>query len=322
MRLSTGSMAALVGAAAMLLAAGVGRAELQRVEAVGIYGIRDAMRSRVIPRDEAISKARWEGVSRVALELIGESAPSEMGVVGVEIRDTPPELRPGEPVIPPIEVPGPSESDGPSNDEAAVLRAALGEDVLPYMRSYRILEDRGEVPVLFNDEPDVKVEYVVVVEVLVDVDRVTRALERAGLIAKVNSNDAAEVVVVELIGLSHYAALELILQALREQFGATRIRTLEFSRERQILAVEGPFGPSALSAKLAGFEDPRLLLEPVGIDSAGRRIRLIGRWFPNPDATQAAPASKSRAIGFRGADRALRFVPAKMSAAGRLTRPF
>ena len=292
MRLSTGSMAALLGAAAILLAAGVGRAELQRVEAVGIYGIRDAMRSRVVPRDEAIAKARWEGVSRVALELIGESAPSE---VGVQIRVTPPELRPDEPVVPPIEVPGPSESDGPSNDEAAVLRDALGEDVLPYMRSYRILEDRGEVPVLFNDEPDVKVEYVVVVEVLVDVDRVTRALENAGLIAKVNSNDAAETVVVELIGLSSYAALELILRALREQFGATRIRTLEFSRERQILAVEGPFGPSALSAKLAGFEDPRLLLEPVGIDSAGRRIRLIGRWFPDPDATQAAPATKSKA---------------------------
>jgi hypothetical protein len=292
MRLSTGSMAALLGVAAILLAAGGGRAELQRVEAVGIYGIRDAMRSRVVPRDEAIAKARWEGVSRVALELIGESAPSE---VGVQIRVTPPELRPDEPVVPPIEVPGPSESDGPSNDGAAVLRAALGEDVLPYMRSYRILEDRGEVPVLFNDEPDVKVEYVVVVEVLVDVDRVTRALENAGLIAKVNSNDAAEAVVVELIGLSSYAALELILRALREQFGATRIRTLEFSRERQILAVEGPFGPSALSAKLAGFEDPRLLLEPVGIDSAGRRIRLIGRWFPDPDATQATPASKSKA---------------------------
>lgn len=292
LRISTGSMAALFGAAAILLAAGPGRAELQRVEAVGIYGIRDAMRSRVIPRDEAIAKARWEGVSRVALELIGESAPSE---VSGPTPEAPTEFRPGERVIPPIELPAPSEAEGPSVDQMAALRNALGDDVLPYMRSYRILDDRGEVPVLFNDEPDVAVEYVIVVEVLVDVDRVTGALEAAGLIAKLNSQEAGEAVFVELVGLSRYEGLEIILRALQEQFGATRIRTIEFSRERQILAVEGPFGPAALSAKLAGFESPRLVLEPIGIDSVGRRIRLIGRWFPEPDAAEDAPVTDSAA---------------------------
>jgi hypothetical protein len=270
-------MAALLGAAAILLASGVGRAELQRVEAVGIYGIRDAMRSRVIPRDEAIAKARWEGVSRVAMELIGESGQGDaMGAVGM----TPTEPDGDDRVIPPAEAPGTSESEGPSDNEVAALRKALGKDLLPYMRSYRILDDRGEVPVLFNDEPSVSMEYVVVVEVIVDVDRVTSALENAGLIARVTSEGGGESVVVELIGLARYEALEVIVGALRTQYGATRIRTIEFSRERQVLAVEGPFGPDALSAKLAGFKDPRLLLEPVGVDSEGRRIRLIGRWFP------------------------------------------
>jgi len=164
-----------------------------------------------------------------------------------------------------------------------VLRAALGKDVLPYMRSYRILDDRGEVPVLFNDAPDVSVEYVVVVEVIVDVDRVTSALQNAGLIAVMNSQGGGESVVVELIGLARYEALEVVLGALRTQFGATRIRTIEFSRERQILSVEGPYGPDALSAKLSGLKDSRLILEPIGVDSEGRRIRLLGRWFPEPD---------------------------------------
>jgi len=155
--------------------------------------------------------------------------------------------------------------------------------VLPYMRSYRILDDRGEVPVLFNDEPDVSVEYVVVVEVLVDVDRVTSALEKAGLIATALSPVREESVVVELIGLARYEALEVIVGALGTEFGATRIRSIGFSRERQVLAVEGPFGHAALSAMLAGFEDPRLMLEPIGVDSEGRRIRLLGRWFPESD---------------------------------------
>jgi hypothetical protein len=288
MRIPVGSMAALLGAAAILLASGVGQAELQRVEAVGIYGIRDAMRSRVIPRDEAIAKARWEGVSRVALELIGESGQGDaLNAAG----KTPAESDTGDAIIPPGEESEASESAGPSDDELAALRVALGKDVLPYMRSYRILDDRGEVPVLFNDEPSVSMEYVVVVEVIVDVDRVTSALENAGLIARLTSEGGGESVVVELIGLARYEALEVIVGALRTQYGATRIRTIEFSRERQVLAVEGPFGPDALSAKLAGFKDSRLVLEPVGVDSEGRRIRLIGRWFPEADESSGAPAS-------------------------------
>ncbi len=268
------SMAALLGGAFVLVVSGAARAELQRVEAVGIYGIRDSMRSRVIPRDEAVARARWEGVSRVAIELIGESAPrDEEGAVEV-----------------PTEGFAPTDTEGPSEDKVALLRTALGDDVLPYMRSYRILEDRGEVPVLFNDAPEVAVEYVVVVEVIVDVDRVTNALASAGLIDAARPAATTEAVVVELIGLSRYEALELVLEALREQTGATRIRTVEFSRERQVLSVEGPLGPDALLAKLARFKDPRLILKPIGVDAAGRRIRLTGRWFPE-SAADSAPSS-------------------------------
>jgi hypothetical protein len=274
MGIQLGSMAALLGGAFILVVSGAARAELQRVEAVGIYGIRDSMRSRVIPRDEAIAMARWEGVSRVAIELIGESAPSdEEGAVEDPTEGFPP-----------------TDTEGPSEDKVASLRAALGDDVLPYMRSYRILEDRGEVPVLFNDAPDVAVEYVVVVEVIVDVDRVTNALASAGLIAAARPEAAGEAVVVELIGIARYEALELVLEVLREKIGATRIRTVEFSRERQVLSVEGPLGPDALLAKLAGIKDPRLILEPIGVDSAGRRIRLMGRWLPE-SAADPAPSS-------------------------------
>ena len=271
------------------LFAGGATAELQRVEAMGSYGIRDSLRTRVIARDEAISLARWEGVSRVALELIGEATPGDVDLAGEESPLTG-DGRTAEPMLPPIDSldrpPGealdPSETslDNPSEDQVAALQQALGKDVLPYMRSYRILDDRGEVPVFIQDDPDVTLEYVVVVEVLVDVDRVTAALVTAGLIAGSSSAEAGEAIAVELLGLSRFEAVEALVLALREQFGATRVQTVEFSRERQVLLVEGPFGPGALSAKLARLESPQLILEPIGVDSVGRRIRLMGRWFP------------------------------------------
>ena len=181
-------------------------AELRRVEAVGIYGIRDSARARVIPRDEAIARARWEGISRVALELIGESEvipgpdgePLSTGEEGGNLSGGGASTTDN--LIPPLERSG-GENErsleagmdpwvdphdvrfdrvAPSANETALLRSALGKDLLPYTRSYRILEDQGELPVLFNDVPGVETEYVVVVEVIVDLDRIAAALESAG----------------------------------------------------------------------------------------------------------------------------------------------
>ncbi|HIF95381.1 MAG TPA: hypothetical protein EYQ60_20035 [Myxococcales bacterium] len=272
----------------LVMGAGGAAAELQRVEAMGSYGIRESMRTKVIPRDEAVAKARWEGVSRVALELIGEAGPNQ---VDADPMDPSLSTDPGsrEPVLPPIDSPSGSPIDsslpegllgGPSEGEIVALRNALGNDVLPFMRSYRILDDRGEVPVFVRDDPDVAVEYVVIIEVLVDVDRVTEALEVAGLIVGMRSEEVGEAISVELLGLVRFEALEALLEALQGELGATRVQTIEFSRKRQVLLVEGPFGPGALSASLASLDSAELVLEPIGVDSVGRRIRLVGRWFP------------------------------------------
>lgn len=287
--------AGVAGDAAADTAAGV-----QRVEAVGIYGIRDAMRRKVIPRDEAIADARWEGVSRVALELIGESGAigpgDDLDAFG-EIVDALPKDD--------SDVEGPLESrgfgaravdpddvrlgrDGPSDDEAELLRTALGKDMLPYTRSYRILEDQGELPVLFADEPGVETEYVIVIEVIVDVDRVGRALEEAGLVVAAEAQDEQVDVTIELVGLSRYEALEHVLAALRGPLGATSVSTVEFERERQLIAVEGPFDAEGLAARIADLGDARLVLEPVALDPVFRRIRVLARWFPPIEADSQA----------------------------------
>jgi len=270
-------------------AAGTARAELQRVEAVGIYGIRDAMRSRVIPRDEAISRARWEGVSRVALELIGESGLEEVDgdfmatAGGDELR--PPLERAGrmpdaDPGLDDVR----RDREAPTEDQVAILESALGKDMLPYTRSYRILEDQGELPVLFSDAPGVETEYVVVVEVIVDVDRVNSALERAGLVSTLDAGAMDEAVILEVVGLARYGALAMVLDALRDQMGATRVQTLSFERERQVLSVEGPFGAESLSSRLAQYRNSNLILEPLGGDPVSDKISVLGRWFPDTDS--------------------------------------
>jgi len=283
--------------------------EVRRVEAVGIYGIRDAMRTKVIPRDEAIANARWEGVSRVALELIGESGPS--GAAGeLEESGASAETASGDAtamgrIEAPLEQGGETGSGAqgaatedvrldrvaPTRDEVALLSTVLGRDMLPYTRGFRILEDQGEVPVLFDDVPGVETEYVVVVEVGVDVDRVAQALEEAGLVLR--SGAAPEVALtLEVIGLARYGALERVLSALQGPLGATRVTTLEFERERQLLAVEGPFDAEALAARLADFDDPRLVLEPIALDPVYGRLRVLARWFPATDEAEGGRAQE------------------------------
>jgi hypothetical protein len=217
-------------------------AQLQRVEAVGSYGIHERMRARVTPRDEAVQKAIWEGVSRVALEEIGGLASTE--------------------------------------EDMALLKTALGKDMLPYTRSFRILEDKGESPVLFEEDPDVSTEYIVVVEVLVDVARVKSVLVEAGMIQDGEPDTVGETVIVELVGIGRHDTFESVRSAIVSELGASRVETLGFAHERQLLSVVGPLGPRELSAALARLDEGSWSLEPVGIDEIGRRVRVRGRIEP------------------------------------------
>lgn len=258
----------------LLFAAGAsGAAEPHRVEVVGVYPIRDAVRGKTNPRDEAIQKALWEGVSRVALDLIGEE-PAPDAVEAEEAM--------------PATGTDPARAAAPI-DPTARFRKILGRQILPYTRSFRILEDRGERPVLFADEPGVRSEYLVVVEVLVDVDRVTAELARAGLVERPDLGSATrQVVTIELIGLERHAGLRRVLEALRQSIGATRIETLEFSPARQLLSVEAPFGPDEIAARLGRVESADLILDPVEVDREGRRIRVLAQWFPPAPAEEEA----------------------------------
>ncbi len=246
----------LVMLSLLVFSTGTAMAESRSVEAVGIYGIKESQRSRVIPKDQAIARARWEAVSRVALELMGEQ---EVGFVDE-----------------------PADGQGTSGDETqnAMIEAALGKDTLPYMRSYRILEDQGERPVLFEDAPGIKREYVVVVEVIVDVDRVSSALESAGLVARSSSGGGGESLTLELVGLTRFEGVERVMAALRGPVGARRVMALEFSPRRQLIAVSGPFDAQGLAQRLRRVSDPQLDLTPRASEIDFDRLTVEARYSP------------------------------------------
>ena len=125
-----------------LLAAAPAPADLRETEAVGAVPLYADKRPASPPRDAAERKALSEAVRQVALQLLSAQDPAE-----VEPR----------------------------------LGAALGADPKVYISRFRTLEDRGERPVLFSDDPQARAEYVVVVEAQVDADRVREALSRGGL---------------------------------------------------------------------------------------------------------------------------------------------
>lgn len=268
-------LAVVVG---MLLAAGAAAAEPHRIEVVGIYRIRDAVRGKLNPRDEAIQQALWEGVSRVALELIGDEDASagafeeEQGPgAGANAADE-------------------GGSGAPEGDASARFREVLGREILPYTRSFRILEDRGERPVLFADEPGVRSEYLVVVEVLVDVARLRAELSRAGMLEPSGAELARQRITIELIGLEQHAGLRRVLETLRSEIGASRIETLEFSPARQLLSVETPLGPQEVVSRLAAVDAPDLILDPAPVEMGERRLRILAQWIPSlPAEAPVAP---------------------------------
>jgi hypothetical protein len=232
-------------------------AEIVELEVVGAIPLDAESRRRGIPKDRAIDEALWQGVSRVAADLIAEN-PAQ-----------PPEPEPG-----PDGVEGVDGVDGLEGDvepEATEdpIREALGTDMVPYTRSFRIVEDQGERPVLFTDHPDAATEYVVVMAVHVDVDKLRERLSAAGLLA----NDRIEVltgILLEIRGLTQYRGYDELVQLIEsEAVGAASVMPLQLERGRALLQVEGEWSARELLDRLLAAASPQLTIIPVAIDESG-----------------------------------------------------
>jgi len=177
------------------------------------------------------------------------------------------------------------------------ISKALGREMVAYTKSFRIVEDQGERQALFSDDPDVLTEYVVLLEVQVEVERVRARLEEAGAL-RPQAASLLTGIRLEVYGLSHYGGYSALLELLSsDAVGAAAVSPLDFARGRVVLQVEGEWGPEQLMERLRAAAPPNLRLQgpgpgdlpaPLGWrpDSPGPRgagrLVLRAAWAPLP----------------------------------------
>ena len=211
------------------------QAELRVLEVVGAVPVSDSGSRFKMPKEQAIDEALLEGVSRVAEEFLIEA----------------------DPALPPVP------------DQRDRLRSALGPDMVPYTRSFRIVEDQGERPVLFTEHPDAATEYVVVVSVEVETERIREQLIRSGLLV-----DEGQGVVrgyeLHVKGLSHYRGYLALIELLEsESVGVKMVTPRAMGSEGLTVLVEADFDPATLLERLRAAAPSNL--EIRGDDSPEER---------------------------------------------------
>jgi hypothetical protein len=251
MRRSGWKGASLVLTALLLFgAAQTARAEVQKLEAVGTVPVRGGEVATRDTRDAAVSEALREAVLRVARELLIDAALAE------------------------------------EYDDAA-LAGVLGKQVLPYTNRYRIIDDQGERPALFGDDPDAASEYVVIVEVSIETDRVEQRLVEAGLLVREAGNGETTRLRVEVRGLLHYPGVLAMQELLGSESGAVSVQPVSFERGRAVIELELSSGPEpadrrAFARRLVEAGPPELTIEAVRIDDEA--FVLAATWTPQPPA--------------------------------------
>jgi hypothetical protein len=237
--------------------AGESYAEIRRVEAVGVVPLIQSGPGSVDVLDQAVQAALREAVSRVARDFLMEAEPGE----------------------------------GEGEDLAAVL----GKRMVPYTARFRILDDQGERPALFAEDPRVTSEYVVEVEVFVDAERVQQRLVEAGLLEPDPGRDAVSRIELEMRGLSGYGAYEAMRVLLTEQLGARQALAQSFEQGIAVLEVEiegWNVDADSLAEQLLDRSTPELAIRPLELDQ-GRLVVWVD-WSPAAGDGDAEPAARDR----------------------------
>lgn len=179
---------------------------------------------------------------------------------------------------------------GGVSEQDPALQQILGNDPLGYVSRYRMLEDRGERRALLVDDPDVTMEYVVLVEAQVDEGRIRSRLTDAGILSPRERADTASVLVV-LEDLHSYWALA----AIREQLEAdSRVRSVvpqEFEVGRVALAVETSRDPRDLLRQLSASPPAGVEVRLLEAGRSGLRLRVVEL---EPPADGRGPGRSSR----------------------------
>ncbi|MCS5635132.1 MAG: hypothetical protein NZ990_01330, partial [Myxococcota bacterium] len=300
---------------------GRGAAEVRALVVVGASPIPIGSTRGALSKEQAIEEGLWEGVVRVARDLVDSQTPVEIpapeslavfwpGLPPGEFQgplltgfppgpgdprpspqaaahppSTPAGAAPGDPYALPPEtgsedaLPGLlSEAEAQRLEaereaerlaeeaETKRLRDALGRETVPYTKSFRIVEDQGERPALFTSDPDVATEYVVLMEVHVEVDRVRGRLEEMGLLTPLEASELTGIRL-EIRGLTHYGGYQALLGLLEgEVVAAEGVLPRNFAPGRVVVTVEGDWAPEELMDRLQRAAPENLRIEAMEPD--------------------------------------------------------
>ncbi|MAI25465.1 MAG: hypothetical protein CMN75_05485 [Spirochaeta sp.] len=295
-----GLIATSVWLAAWLLATGPAfsdQSEVRRLEVVGAVALHGRGNPRDTPKDRAVQEGLINGVSRVGADLLLKGLLIKPSSPNAPDPDSPmPDLLAGTTLA----WESPIRSFLPAQElEEERVKEALGRNMVPYTRGFRILEDQGERPALFTQDPDAATEYVVVMEVQVEVARVRQRLEQTGLIASMPL-DALTGIELELSGLDEYALYQAVLELLAGPgIEAASVTPEAFYSQHARIRVEGAWTASELNRLLQAAAPAELnlvTLEVQDAEEAGNlspwqgplrpRLAISAAWRPPPAAQE------------------------------------
>jgi hypothetical protein len=220
-------------AIAIGLGAAPAGADIVKMEALGAAPIRRDEPHREPPRDAAMRAAISNAVTRAALGFMPNLDPAEAD---------------------------------------SVLREVLGDEPFDYATRYIILDDRGERRAVFTDDPEAETEYVVMVEVHVDLDRIRQRLTGSGLLDRPSGEPRRFHLRLEIVDLVDFEAYDAVRRTLIDEIGVRSALPVEMERGRAVLAVDGERTASELLQALSRAAPEGVRITPL--DASGDRLTV------------------------------------------------
>ena len=257
---------ALVGLILSAIASPAAWAEVERVESIGFVALREGAggAGQVVPRDSAIRRAMSEAVHQVARRFLDQQ-------------------------------------EGPRPDTPPNLDAILGRKLVNYTARFRVIEDRGRQPAVFSTNSAILEEYVVVLEVDVDVDRVRNRLVEKGAIPAGLEVSHVNRIPLEVEGLEVYPAYVALREVLLGEVGASSVIPLELESGRSLLQIESQSGPTEVLERLLRATPGSLEILPLEAGEGG--IHILVEWTPVPEDASREGAPPAGLSGSRGRSR-------------------
>jgi hypothetical protein len=158
--------------------------------------------------------------------------------------------------------------------ESTELQRILGDEPLEYATRFQVVEDRGEGPALFGSDLDVETEYVVIVSVFVDRDRIRARLTRAGMLLTPAGQEPQIKSRLILENLGEYWVYAEIRRVLLEELKVRSAIPSEFAPGRGILELNAAQSPSEFLGSLQRSVADRMELVPLSIEADEMRLRV------------------------------------------------